>query len=67
MVAEKSVTDADLTALANRRAERLFKIFTEDDGVPADQVSVGEPIVTRDEDGSQVAVKSPRASVRPVA
>ncbi|MDG2306874.1 MAG: DUF748 domain-containing protein [Candidatus Binatia bacterium] len=56
MVAEKSVTDADLTALANRRAERLFKIFTEDDGVPADQVSVGEPIVTRDEDGSQVAV-----------
>lgn len=48
---EKTVEDADLTKLANARAKKLYDILIEDDGVPEEQVTIGAPEVSRDDDG----------------
>jgi hypothetical protein len=46
-VAGKTITDAELLALADGRAERVRRFLVEEHGVPAGQVVVAEPRVSR--------------------
>jgi hypothetical protein len=54
--AEHSISDADLTALAGARAERLRTLLADDYGVSPDRFHVGEPQVDRAQGRSAVAV-----------
>lgn len=56
LAAEHEVTDDQLVALARERATALRERLVEGDGVPEDQLSIGEPRASRDEGASQVAV-----------
>jgi hypothetical protein len=55
-IAEHPASDADLTALAKARVEKLQTLLTKDYGVAADKLSAGEPDVNRTDGKSGVAV-----------
>jgi len=55
-VAEKSVSDDQLKALAAARAERLEKLLEQDYGVGEKRLVLGEPTVARDGGHAEVVV-----------
>jgi len=56
-VAEKTVTDAELLALAKQRAERVRHFLVQEHGVPVGQVVVAEPGMSRTSGSAVVEVE----------